>query len=357
MATTLSFREIGSSMFLLALATLLTGCGTGEAGVPAAQASEVSIPVVAQMPERGEAYAYHAGTVNLETDTEADVVAKVSGEIVELLVHEGQSVTAGQIIARLDRARLGLIAEQARADLNRLKQEYRRNVQLHERGLVSEGAFENLRFDLEALDAAYKLARLDLEHTEIRAPIDGVVAERVGRIGNTVGAGDVVYRISNSGDLLAYLHVPQRDLFRFSVGQLARLSFDAFPEDARTAEIIRISPRVDSDTGTIKLTLGVSNEDRRLRPGMFARVQIIYEVRPEALLVPEEAILADDAQPAVFVIEDGVARRREVTTGLANGDRVEVTSGLEVTDRVIVVGQSGLRDGTPVTGEQPGQQI
>jgi len=330
----------------------------GEASVPAADPSPpAALPVVTQSPERGDAYAFHSGTVNLETESEASVVAKVDGEIVDILVEEGQPVKAGQVLARLDDSRLRFIRDQARADLNRLTQEYRRNVQLHERGLVSEGAFENLRYDLEALDAAYKLADLELDYANIRAPIDGIVADKVGRIGNTVSTGEVIVKISNSASLVAYLHVPQGDLFQFTPGQTAELSLDALPGEAHQAEILRISPRVDSETGTVKVTLGVDNRTGSLRPGMFARARIAYDVHEDAILVPREAVVAEDAQPAVFVVEDGVARLRAVTTGLESGTNVEVTSGLEGSEKVVVVGQGALRDGAPVSDVDQTQQI
>ncbi len=336
---------------------VLSACGVGEASVATESESTIAMPVVTQTPSRGEAYAYHSGTVNLETDAEAAVVAKVNGEIVEILVEEGQAVKAGQVVARLDQSRLKLMRDQARADLNKLSQEYRRNVQLHEQGLVSEGAFENLRFDLEAADAAYKLADLSLDYTNIRAPIGGVVAEKIGRIGNTVSTGDVVLRISNSTQLLAYLHVPQRDLFRFNTGQTAELTLDALPGESHQANILRVSPRVESETGTVKVTLGIDNDGGNLRPGMFARAKIVYEVHENAILVPLKAVVAEDAQPAVFVVEEGVARLRTVTIGLESGSSVEVTSGLQGSERIVVVGQGTLRDGTPVSDTDESQRI
>lgn len=341
------------------LLPLLAACGVGEAGVTttAETRPEVSVPVVTAQPVRGEAYAYHAGTVNLEADAEAAVVAKVGGEIREILIEEGEYVTAGQVLARLDRDRLQLRATQALADLNKLKQEYRRNVQLHERGLVSEGAFENLRYDLEALDATYQLAALELDYSDIRAPIDGVVSLRTALIGNNVMEGDSLFRISNSTTLLAYLHVPQRDLFRFRIGQDAELSLDAYPGDEYTASVLRISPRVDSESGTVKVTLAVSDQTGNLRPGMFAKARIVYEIHENTLLVPAAAVLAEDAEASVFVVEDGIAKRRSVTTGLESGERIEVTSGLEGSEQVIVVGQSALRDGTPVSRQGAGHQI
>ncbi|MGB5590743.1 MAG: biotin/lipoyl-binding protein, partial [Gammaproteobacteria bacterium] len=128
------------------LALALSACGVGEASVTAEPPEATPITVVTSTARRGEAFAVYAGTVNLEAEGEAAVVAKVAGEIVEVLVEEGDAVVSGQVLARLDGDKLQLMLDQALADLNQLKQEYRRNVQLHERGLVSEGAFENLRF-------------------------------------------------------------------------------------------------------------------------------------------------------------------------------------------------------------------
>ncbi|MGB5248596.1 MAG: efflux RND transporter periplasmic adaptor subunit [Gammaproteobacteria bacterium] len=339
------------------LALALSACGVGEASVTAEPPEATPITVVTSTARRGEAFAVYAGTVNLEAEGEAAVVAKVAGEIVEVLVEEGDAVVSGQVLARLDGDKLQLMLDQALADLNQLKQEYRRNVQLHERGLVSEGAFENLRFQLDALDAAYRLARLELAYTEIRAPIDGVVTERMGRAGNTAMVGEPVFRISSPDKLVAYLHVPQKDLYQFEAGQTARLTLDALPGEEHTARVLRISPSIDAGSGTFRITLEIDSQTQTLRAGMFARVQVVYDVHSDAILVPLDALLEEDAETAVFVFEDGVAKRRVVGTGLASDESVEVLTGLQGSEEIIVVGQAGLKDGTPVTRESAGHQI
>ncbi|MGD8976003.1 MAG: biotin/lipoyl-binding protein, partial [Gammaproteobacteria bacterium] len=129
------------NLFLaISIPLTLSACGVGEASVTAAEPTVVPVSVVTAPARRGDAMALHEGTVNLEADSEAAVVARVSGEIREVLVEEGETVAAGQVLARLDGDRLRLQRDQALADLNKLKQEYRRNVELHDRGLVSEGA-------------------------------------------------------------------------------------------------------------------------------------------------------------------------------------------------------------------------
>lgn len=335
----------------------ISGCGVGEAGVEIEPPPVAMVPVITARPFRGTAVAHNGGTVNLEADSEASVVAKVQGEVIEILVEEGTAVKAGQVLARLDRDRLSLELAQAQASLNKLKQEYRRNVELNERGLVSQGAFENIRFEMEALDAAFRLARLELEYSDIRAPIDGVVSERFVKIGNTVLAGEPVFKVTDSNLLIAYLYVPQSDLYHYEIGQSAELLMDALPDETYAAQIIRISPRIDPKTGTFKVTLGVDQANEALRPGMFGRVRVAYQVHQDALLLPPEAVLSEDSASTVYVVEDGVARRRLISTGLSNGAGVEVLSGLDGTEDVIVVGQSSVKDGIPVSRQDDGHQI
>jgi membrane fusion protein, multidrug efflux system len=167
---------------------LLAGC-KGEAGAAKERAVDnggPGIPVEVVALERGDVFAIYTGTASLETDHDALVVAKVGGQVVKVFAEEGDRVEKGQVLAQLDGDRLRLDMERALANLRKLEQEYNRSVQLFERGLVSSGAFEDLKYELEALRAIYRLAQLEYSYTDIRAPISGVVAQRHIRVGNTI---------------------------------------------------------------------------------------------------------------------------------------------------------------------------
>jgi membrane fusion protein (multidrug efflux system) len=127
------------------------------------------------------------------------------------------------------------------------------------------------------------------------------------------------------------------------------VSFDAIPGEAFDASILRVSPVVDPETGTFKVTVAVTDPANRLKPGMFGRFQIIYERRENVLLIPRMAVLEDDAEKSVFVVEDGVARRRTVETGYSRGENIEVVEGLSGEESVITLGQTGLKDGAEVS--------
>lgn len=339
---------------MVAASALISGCGISEANVdePVAETPSAAIPVAVASAERGTIEALYAGTASLEAESEAPVVAKVGGEIVEILVEEGDRVTKGQKLARLDGRKLKLMMDRARADLDKLAQEYKRNTELHEKGLVAAGTFENLKFEMDALDAAYRLAKLNFDYASIRAPIDGVITDRSIKVGNTVNENEQVFQITSLDSLQAFLHVPQRDLHKFQTGQQARMSIDAAPGEEFDSRIERISPSISAETGTFKVTMSVT-ETEQLKPGMFARFSIAYDKHEDAVLVPYAALVDEDYENAVYVVEDGVAHRKVVSTGISSDGKIEITDGLDGRESVVIVGQNGLKDGTLVA-EQTG---
>lgn len=335
---------------LVGLSVLVAGCGekaNGKTDDPKAEAA-AAIPVEVRTPIRGEMLAVYAGTAALEADGEAAVVAKVGGEVRAILVEEGLMVRAGQVLARLDGDQLRLEADKANASLAKLERDYRRNVELHEKGLVAPGAFENMKYEVDAARAAYELARLQLSYTEIRAPIAGVVAERSIKLGNTIKPNDELFRITDLEPLLAYVHVPERELGRLKPGQPAQVNVDAVPGQPFPGRVARLSPVVDPATATFKATVEVEDPTARLKPGMFARIGIVYERRQGALQIPRNAIVDDEGQPTVFIVDQGKAMQRPIGIGLANAGYVEVTSGLKGPEQVIVVGQGALKTGNAV---------
>lgn len=330
---------------------LAAGCGSesrGETDSPGNGEETPPIPVEVAQVRRGDVFAVYSGTATVEAYREAEVVAKVGGEVRSLAVEEGDRVAAGQVLATLDGERLKLELEQARANLAKLEQDYRRNVELHEKGLLAAGAFENLKFDLDALKAAYELAKLEYGYTTITAPIDGVVSERMVKVGNTIAANTPVFRITDLDPLVAYLHVPEREFSKLAPGQQAELAIDAIPGKRYTADVVRISPVVDAGTGTFKVTLEVEDPAGEIKPGMFGRVGIVYDRRPDSLLVPRVAVMEDEAGDSVFVVRDGEVERRRVETGFVWRDELQIAAGLDDDERVVTVGQAGLRDGARV---------
>lgn len=339
------------SSTLLVLLLLLVGCGPGDGSSDDDKDGEDEtppIPVETRAPSRGDIYAIYSGTAPIEAFAEADVIAKVAGEVREILVEEGDEVQKGRILARLDGDRLRLELNETEARLRKLQRDYDRNVELSGKGLISQGDFETIKFELEALKAAHNLASLELDYTQIRAPIDGVVSERFIKLGNTLAVSDPAFRVTGFDPLVSYLHVPEREFSKIAFGQVVGIEIDALPGAPVLANVTRVSPIVDPLTGTFKVTIEISDESRRIKPGMFARIGIVYDSRENAMQVPRSAIVEELGETSVFVVEDNKAVRKDVDIGYSDRGMIEILAGVEDSDQVVVIGQLGLKDGADV---------
>jgi len=346
----MNLKNTAIALLTAIVALTLTACGVGEAKITSAedQANVTPLPVEVTSPTKADIFATYHTTTTITADAEAAVLARVGGELVEILVEEGDRVSQGQILARLDGDRLRLQMLQAKANLEKVSKEYERFVRLHEKGLVSASAYEGLKFDMNALEAAYELQRLDYEYTKIRAPISGVVSARDVKIGQNVGVNETTFRITDTSNLVAYLRISQTELEKFSVGHRGHVRVDAMPELSFGAQLIRISPTIDIRNGTFRATAHINNEDGLLAPGMFGRFDIAYEQHVDALIIPAAAVVKEDNQTVVYVVEDGAAVRRIIETGIQSGDNIEILNGLDEHEQIVVTGQGSLRDGSRV---------
>lgn len=333
---------------LLAAMALLAGCGKPPAGssktgstAPAAVTVEV-----AQASLQPISASYNA-TASLEAPIEAQVVARTSGVLLELLVEEGDRVTAGQVLARIDPARPRLEVERADALLRKLEAELARSKELFERKLVAADVYEKIRFDVDTQRAVYRMAKLELSYTDITAPISGVVAQRAAKVGNLIQLNSSVFRIVDTARLEATLNVPEREIGTLRVGAPVELRMDALPGQAFVGRIDRISPVVDSGSGTFRVVCAIE-PDARLRPGMFGRIGVLFDQRQEVLTVPREALVDGEGEAAVYRIVDGRALRTPVQLGYLSGELAEIRAGLDAGDQVVTTGKVALRDGAVV---------
>ena len=253
----------------LAISLVLAGCGggeppaEGEAGEAetTAQAEKGKtdekkvepVPVEVAAVAKRPIAARFTGTANLEAPGEAQVVAKTSGVLLQLLAEEGDQVKAGQVLARIDPERPRLEMERARATVRKLENNYRRSQELLESKLVSAEASDQIRYDLEAARALYQLAQLELSYTNIVAPIDGVIAARAVKPGKLTQLNSSLFRIVDTSRLEAVLNVPERDLATMKEGLTVRMTADAMPGDVFEGVIDRVSPVVDAGSGTFRV--------------------------------------------------------------------------------------------------------
>jgi membrane fusion protein, multidrug efflux system len=382
-------------LFALALAVvlgapLLASCGKGHSEAKAEEAAaDTSVPVEVAPISRRSISASYSGTATLEPESEAQVAAKISGVLLKLTVEEGDQVKAGQVLARLDDENPRLNLAKAKASLDKLENDYRRSSEMFERKLLSVEQNDKIRYDLETQRATYDLARLELSYTNIVAPISGVISKRLVKIGNFIQVNQALFQIDNFDPLLAVLNVPERELNTLRVDQVVSMRVDSIPDHAFEGRIQRISPVVDSATGTFRVTCEFRDESGRLKSGMFGRLEVIYAQHQDVPTIPRSALVEEDGETAVFVVISGadaaaadmaakkitaevasaeadkakpkaepgkdvppipawVAKRRLIKAGYGDAEYVEVLDGLAEGDRVITLGRSAVRDGTAV---------
>jgi len=326
----------------------LTACkrGGGEAEAKEAKGPE-AVPVEVAAATRRPVAASYSGTAPLEARGESQVVAKTSGVALAVMAEEGQFVHAGQVLVRLDSARAALQAAQSASQMRKLESNYARSRQLADQKLISANDIDQIKFDLENARATNRLANLELSYANVVAPISGVVAQRSIKPGNFVQINTPIFRIVDTSKLEATLNVPERELETLKSGLPVKLQVDALPGKIFAGTVDRVAPVVDAGSGTFRVICAFAGGGL-LQPGMFGRMQIDYDQRADALVVPRIALLDDEGDPAVFAVRSGKAVRVPVKLGYLDGAWAEVRRGIAPGEQVVVAGKTALRDGSVV---------
>lgn len=336
-------------VFLMTAVILsLVGCTSQSIARAEEKKQEEAIPVEVTAVVKGSVSAYFTGTASLEAENEATVVAKVGGVVERIFVEEGDKVKKEQVLAKLDDDKLALDLAEAEARLKQLENEFKRNKELHQKNIISTEIYERINSDFEMQKAKVAQARLMKDYTSIRAPISGVTAERLIKVGNMVPQNEPCFHITDFDPLLAVLHAPEKEMIKLEENQKAILEVDALPNETFTGKILRISPVVDPQTGTFKVTVAVNTPGGKLKPGMFSRVRIVHDVHSDTLLLPKDAVLTEGNESVVFLVKDNIVQRKIVEIGYVNTTHMEIKAGLALGDTVVQTGIGGLKDGSKV---------
>lgn len=311
-------------------------------------ADRPAVPVATTTVQRGVVDAYFRGATNLAAAEEAAVVARTRGIVEAIFVEEGDAVGQGDPLAQLETERLALEVARSQTQLESLRAAYERATQMHDAKMISPNDFDAAHYSYEAEKANLAVREYELREATIRAPIDGVVTRRHVKVGQTLNLNEPAFEMKRLRDIEAILNVPEREIGRIRPGQHARVEVDALPAAPFAGSVSRVAPEVDANSGTFRVTVSLDNDDGRLKPGMFVRVDVRVDRRENALLAPLEAVVALRDQSSLFVIEDGVAARREVATGYVSDGNIEIVDGVAAGETIVASGQEGLREGTPV---------
>jgi multidrug efflux pump subunit AcrA (membrane-fusion protein) len=226
--------------------------------------------------------------------------------------------------------------------------------------LLKKGAREEDRrafgAQIRKAEATLRLARSRLDNTKIRAPIGGIIGTRYCDRGTFVSTSKPIVRIVDMDTVKVVVQVTERELAQLRVGSSARVSVDAYPENGFLGQIARISPTLDPESRTADVEIKLDNRDHRLKPGMYARVNLLVQSSDGGLLVPRDALLRGEGPPRVYVNAQGVASLKKVKLGLQGEHQLEVLDGLQEGDEVVIAGHYQLKDGMAVqVRRRPGQ--
>jgi cobalt-zinc-cadmium efflux system membrane fusion protein len=323
------------------------------------------------------------GTILVPENHIAAIGPVHEGRIVHLYAGQGARVKKGQKLADLESADideakseyLKAVADYdnarktSAAEVKLAQSTFDRTKLLYEKTIAAQKTFQSAEHDLEvakasaessvastraALAAARRkllivgLTASDIDRLRgdqdlgalfsLTSPIDGIVVERTATIGATVAADASVFKIIDISSVWIDANVFEKDLSRVKLGQGAKVSVPAAPEVVFSGKVIFISSTVDPETRTVKVRTEVPNREGRLKPDMFANVQIFTDVDRSAFSVPQSAVLGDNGQSIIFVANAGVYEKRVVTVGIVSGDRVEIRDGVKAGEKVVVKG-------------------
>lgn len=331
---------------------MLVGSASSKVEAPAQAAApskpDVAVPVQVETLRRGTVSAALTASSTLETEQQADVLAKTDGLVTRLLVDEGSNVGKGQVLAELEDADKRIALQQARLRADAAKREFDRAQRSHDDQLISQQDFDRLRNTNDLAQAEVESAALSLSYTRITAPFAGRIVDRVVVQGRHIKPGETLLTLADLTPLVARVYLPERDVAGLRIGQTAEIVLDAAGGQQLPGRVTKISPVVDTSTGTIKVTVEAAAITPAARPGSYATVRIVTDTRRDALLVPKSAVVREDSVDYLFVADGDRARRRKVTLGYPSDGRIEVTAGLAGTESVIVAGQGSLKDGARV---------
>lgn len=300
---------------------------------------------------------------------ESVLTAEVEGRVDAVLVRPGETVRAGQVLARMDTRDLAArLAEQeanlaaARAQLDLAEKTQSRNEELRQRNFISasgldssRGALEANREALRARQAQLSLARQALDKAVIRSPQAGIVAERAVQPGQHVAPNTRLFTIVDLGELEFAASLPVGEVGAVRIGQPVAVFAEGNDDRVASGRVDRIAPTVDPATGMILLYIRVANPDGRLKGGMAARGQLRLGEVTRAVTLPREALRGGGEKPTVLVIAQGRAEMREPRLGVtdATTGRVEIKSGVQAGESVILARVGGVSPGQAVAEAKP----
>jgi RND family efflux transporter MFP subunit len=287
-----------------------------------------------------------------EPEREIKLLAETSGKVVRVGVQDGQAVGAGHVIAQVDDEMLRLQIEALQVNLEGQQKDVARYTNLAKGEAVPAVQQEKAELAVRATQAQLKQLQKQLRNTTIIAPFAGVVTQRMFDLGAVLSPGAPVAQLTDVGSLKLTLNVPETDVNQFAPGQRVEVQTDVYPDRAFAGTVSMVGVKGDASHNYPVQVRVANGGAATLRAGMYGRVNAATQAREAALAIPRQALIGSAKNPQVFVLTQGKASLRPITTGASNNDYVEVLKGLQAGEQVITSGHINLEDGSAVMVKQ-----
>lgn len=332
-------------------ALMISGCNQGEIS----RGSDVAVPVsVTQADyEAISEFLQTTGTVNAISS--ADLVTKVEGDYflqtnprTNQQFALGDQIREGETLIKLRNREyeLGIQIESVKLEQQISKQEYEKQQALYEKGGVTLRELTNAEKNYINAQNALEEARLNLNKLSVTAPFTGFITQLPYYTqGNLVSANTNVAKIMDYNELMLEASFPEKTLSMVQTGQQVRINhYSLDEEESLEGRVTEISPAVDPNTRMYDAKIRVQNPQKKLRPGMFVKANVMVQHKDSVITLPREVVLEQNDRQIVYVVQEERARERNVITGIESGDRVEIIDGVEKDERVVTDGYETLRD-------------
>jgi membrane fusion protein (multidrug efflux system) len=327
--------------------------GEASAAAPAAGAMGTAPPVsvVTEIAKAQNLDLSISAVGSLISGESAEIHAEIAGQIEKISFEEGQPVKEGDVLLQIDKSLIETEYSKAKAAYDAAAATFERNDKLKESGYVSNQKWDIFRSDMQTAKSAVENARIRISKASIRAPFSGIAGLRSFSVGDYAQTGQALTTINSIDPLKVEFSVPEKNYSDIKVAQKIHFTVDAWPKESFEGEIYAIDPSVDPQTRNFKVKATIPNPETRLRPGMYARIDVATVTKPNVILIAEEAVMPQGNDNFVYTVENGQATMKKIVLGIREKGQVEVTEGLTEGTEIVTAGVMKLREGAKVVSE------
>jgi membrane fusion protein, multidrug efflux system len=348
-------RQLSLIFGLVCVCAMFAGCKKQAAGAPAKMPPPQVVVAEARTERVVETF---SSVANIQANEMVEIKSETDGVVQEIPFNEGQKVEKGQLLISLDETKLAATLAQAEANFKLAEANFERAKQLASEKLISQQEYEQNAATFQANQANLDFTRRQLKDARILAPFEGVVSSRQVSPGQIITRNSIITWLIDYDPVKVEFHVPEKFLGQVKEKQKIEVTVEAFPNEKFHGAVFFVSPYVDPTNRTATMKAQIPNPEHRLRPGMFAKLDLTLVVRDQSTVIPEAAVtqILTNSQAMVIAVDSaGTAQFRKIKTGVRLVGAIEVLEGLKPGEKVIVEGLQKVVPGAPVRiAPQPG---